>query len=78
MAIAQILKNFELEIEPGKTVAIVGASGAGKSTIVGLILRFYDPNSGAVLLDGNDVKTLNLAWLRNHIGVVTQEPVRIF
>ncbi|XP_034242655.1 ATP-dependent translocase ABCB1-like isoform X2 [Thrips palmi] len=71
----QILKDFTLLIEPGKTVALVGPSGAGKSTVVGLLLRFYDVTLGQVLVDGVDIKDLNLSWLRSQIGVVSQEPV---
>lgn len=59
----------------GKTVALVGASGSGKSTIVSLVERFYDPLSGVVKLDGVDIKDLNVKWLRNQIGLVSQEPV---
>nr|CAD7444165.1 unnamed protein product [Timema bartmani] len=70
----QVLKNFSLEILPGKTVALVGSSGAGKSTIGSLLLRFYDPTSGQVSLDGANIKDLNLSWLRGQIGVVSQEP----
>jgi ABC-type multidrug transport system fused ATPase/permease subunit len=66
---------LNLDIQPGKTIAVVGPSGSGKSTLVNLILRFYDPDCGAVLVDGNDLKALNLAWLRHHIGYVSQEPV---
>ena len=54
---------------------MVGPSGSGKSTTVALILRFYDPLTGQVLLDGHDVKTLNIQWLRSLIGLVQQEPV---
>lgn len=64
-----------MRIEPGTSVAIVGASGAGKSTVVGLLLRFYDPNDGKVLIDGIPVNDFNLAWLRSQIGLVSQEPV---
>ncbi|KAI9343422.1 P-loop containing nucleoside triphosphate hydrolase protein [Zopfochytrium polystomum] len=71
----QILKNFSLRIMPGQTVALVGASGSGKSTIVKLIERFYDPVSGFITLDGHDLRTLNVTWLRQQIGVVGQEPV---
>ena len=53
----------------------MGASGCGKSTVVQLLQRFYDPNSGEVLVGGRDVRTLNIKWLRQHIGVVSQEPV---
>lgn len=71
----QVLTNFNLSIKPGQTVALVGSSGCGKSTIVNLIQRFYDPDAGQVLLDGNNIKDLNLNWLRQNIGVVSQEPV---
>ena len=53
----------------GTTVALVGSSGSGKSTVVGLIERFYDPLEGRVLLDGRDIKTLKLKWLRSHVSV---------
>ncbi len=69
-----ILKNFSLQVKSGQTVALVGASGSGKSTIVKLLERFYDPVAGSVLLDGRDIKTLNLKWLRRQIGIVSQEP----
>jgi ABC-type multidrug transport system fused ATPase/permease subunit len=71
----QVCKNYNLVIEPGEVVALVGPSGSGKSTIMNLLLRFYDPASGKVLLDGVDVKTLNVRWLRSQIGYVGQEPV---
>ncbi|CAF0919000.1 unnamed protein product [Rotaria sordida] len=70
-----VLNNVTMKIPSGKTVALVGASGCGKSTSIQLIQRFYDPDQGRVLLDGKDIKTLNVAWLRSHIGVVSQEPV---
>ncbi|XP_073310021.1 ABC transporter B family member 1-like [Primulina huaijiensis] len=70
----QILDNFSLLIPAGKMVALVGSSGSGKSTVVSLIERFYDPTSGQVLLDGHDIKTLDLRWLRQQIGLVSQEP----
>ncbi|KAK1400186.1 ABC transporter Tap-like, P-loop containing nucleoside triphosphate hydrolase [Heracleum sosnowskyi] len=69
-----ILNNFSLSVPSGKTIALVGSSGSGKSTVVSLIERFYDPTSGQVLLDGNDIKTMNLKWLREQIGLVSQEP----
>ncbi|CAM6101079.1 unnamed protein product [Calypogeia fissa] len=69
-----VFKNFSLVIPPGKTVAIVGTSGSGKSTVVSLIERFYDPVAGEVLLDGYDIRRLNLKWLRGWIGLVNQEP----
>ncbi|KAL2250660.1 ABC transporter B family member 1 [Sesamum indicum] len=70
----QILNNFSLTVPAGKTIALVGSSGSGKSTIVSLIERFYDPTSGQVLLDGHDIKILKLRWLRQQIGLVSQEP----
>ncbi|XP_061354281.1 ABC transporter B family member 1-like isoform X2 [Gastrolobium bilobum] len=69
-----ILNNFSLNVPSGKTIALVGSSGSGKSTVVSLIERFYDPSSGQVLLDGHDVKNLKLRWLRQQIGLVSQEP----
>ncbi|CAF3649714.1 unnamed protein product, partial [Adineta steineri] len=70
-----ILQNFSMKIPSGKTIALVGASGCGKSTIVQLIQRFYDPDNGQILIDGHDIKTLNVTWLRSHIGIVSQEPI---
>lgn len=69
-----LLSNFSLKINGGQTVAVVGVSGSGKSTIISLIERFYDPVSGQILLDGRDLKLYNLRWLRNHLGLVQQEP----
>ncbi|XP_058248022.1 mitochondrial potassium channel ATP-binding subunit isoform X2 [Hemibagrus wyckioides] len=72
----QILKNFNLTLPPCKTVAIVGESGGGKSTVAALLERFYDPSCGAVKLDGLDIRTLDPSWLRGHvIGFISQEPV---
>lgn len=73
----QILFNFSLKIEAGQTVALVGMSGSGKSTIVKLLERFYDPSQGTVILDGVDIKTLRVQWLRQQIGIVSQEPSKI-
>ncbi|KAJ3052868.1 GTPase-activating protein, partial [Rhizoclosmatium hyalinum] len=70
----KILKGLDLTVEPGKTVALVGASGSGKSTIIQLLERFYDSTDGEVLFDGVNVKDLNLLWLRQQIGYVSQEP----
>ncbi|GAB9470853.1 hypothetical protein Gpo141_00008086 [Globisporangium polare] len=70
-----IYKNYSLKIPSGKTVALVGVSGCGKSTAIALIERFYDPLQGQVLLDGHDLRDLNLSWLREHISLVSQEPV---
>ncbi|KAF8651334.1 hypothetical protein HU200_063590 [Digitaria exilis] len=69
-----IFRDFSLFFPSGKTVAVVGGSGSGKSTVVALIERFYDPNEGQVLLDNVDIKTLQLRWLRDQIGLVNQEP----
>ncbi|CAI4217577.1 unnamed protein product [Parascedosporium putredinis] len=69
-----VMDGVSLTIPAGKTTALVGASGSGKSTIVGLVERFYDPVEGAVLIDGQDVKDLNLRWLRQQISLVQQEP----
>ncbi|KAG2156010.1 P-loop containing nucleoside triphosphate hydrolase protein [Suillus bovinus] len=70
----RILKGLSINFPAGKTAALVGASGSGKSTIVSLIERFYDPSSGSVKLDGVDVRELNIKWLRSQIGLVSQEP----
>ncbi|MCS7009275.1 MAG: ABC transporter ATP-binding protein/permease, partial [Chthoniobacterales bacterium] len=67
------LANFSLVIEPGKKYALVGPSGAGKTTVLSLLQRFYDPKEGEILLDGVDLRRLKLRWLREHIGVVSQE-----
>ncbi|KAF8580728.1 multidrug resistance protein 1 [Ramaria rubella] len=69
-----IVKDLTLTFEAGKTAALVGASGSGKSTVVSLVERFYDPLSGVVKLDGRDLRDLNLKWLRSQIGLVSQEP----
>ncbi|RVW49394.1 ABC transporter B family member 20 [Vitis vinifera] len=70
-----VLSNFSLKVSGGQTVAVVGVSGSGKSTIISLIERFYDPVAGQVSLDGRDLKSYNLRWLRNHLGLVQQEPI---
>ncbi|KAK2633764.1 hypothetical protein Ddye_028556 [Dipteronia dyeriana] len=70
-----ILSNFSLKVNGGQTVAVVGVSGSGKSTIISMMERFYDPVAGQVLLDGRDLKLYNLRWLRNHLGLVQQEPI---
>lgn len=69
-----IFKDLNLKIPAGKSLAIVGQSGSGKSTVISLVMRFYDPNSGTVLIDGFDIKILNLKSLRKKIGLVQQEP----
>ena len=70
-----LLDGINFKIEAGKTVALVGASGCGKSTCMQLLQRFYDPIEGSVHIDDTDVKKLQLAWLRTHLAVVNQEPV---
>ncbi|KAA6412244.1 MAG: P-loop containing nucleoside triphosphate hydrolase [Lasallia pustulata] len=70
-----VMEDVNLVVPAGKTTALVGASGSGKSTIVGLVERFYDPVGGHVYLDGHDIQSLNLRWLRQQISMVGQEPV---
>ncbi|RHZ66400.1 hypothetical protein CDV55_102878 [Aspergillus turcosus] len=69
-----VIDSLSVDIPAGKTVAIVGPSGSGKSTIVGLLERWFDPSAGCITLDGFDVTTLNIKWLRQQIGLVQQEP----
>lgn len=69
-----VVQDITLSFPAGKTCALVGASGSGKSTAVALIERFYDPLAGRVTLDGVDLKDINLQWLRSQIGLVGQEP----
>ena len=71
----KIINNFNLDIKPGKNIAIVGSSGSGKTTLTNLILRFYDIDNGEILINGINIKDINLSWLRNKIGIVSQEPV---
>ncbi|TRM57258.1 P-loop containing nucleoside triphosphate hydrolase protein [Schizophyllum amplum] len=70
----QVVKGVNLHFPAGKTTALVGASGSGKSTAISLVERFYDPLEGVVQLDGVNLKDLNLKWLRSQIGLVSQEP----
>lgn len=72
---APVLQDFTLEVPPGKVTALVGASGSGKSTIVALLERWYNPTNGSISLDGRSIKDLNLRWLRTNIRLVQQEPV---
>jgi ATP-binding cassette subfamily B (MDR/TAP) protein 1 len=69
-----VLENMNIEVFPGQTVALVGVSGSGKSTIVGLLERFYEPVAGRVTIDGVDVSTINVKWLRQQLALVSQEP----
>ncbi|XVF20825.1 hypothetical protein REPUB_Repub12eG0036200 [Reevesia pubescens] len=71
----QIFSGFSLSIPSGTTTALVGQSGSGKSTVVNLIERFYDPQAGEVLIDGINLKNFQLRWIRGKIGLVSQEPV---
>src|SRR6218665_3555502 len=73
-AVIQILNGLSVKIAKGQTVALVGSSGCGKNTVIQLIQRFYDPLDGSVMIDGTDIRQLNIKWLRQHVGVVSQEP----
>jgi ATP-binding cassette, subfamily B, multidrug efflux pump len=68
-----VLRNISFEVKPGQTFAIIGATGSGKTTIINLLERFYDPQRGSVLLDGVDLRRLEPHWLREHIGLVMQD-----
>lgn len=68
-----VLKDFSLKVEAGKTVALVGASGSGKSTAIALVQRFYDADDGIVKIDGVDIRKLQLKWVRGKMGLVSQE-----
>jgi ATP-binding cassette subfamily B protein len=70
-----VLRGLHLRVEPGQSVAIVGRTGAGKTTLASLLLRFYDPTAGVLLLDGRDFRDLRLAWLRSQVSVVLQDPI---
>ncbi|KAM7533954.1 hypothetical protein Aperf_G00000117604 [Anoplocephala perfoliata] len=70
-----VLDRFNWHIRPGQDLALVGASGSGKSTIIQLLQRLYDPTSGRITVDGVDLRDLDLHWWRSHLGVVSQEPV---
>jgi ATP-binding cassette subfamily B (MDR/TAP) protein 1 len=69
-----IFVSFNLRVPAGRTVALVGGSGSGKSTVIALLERFYDPSAGEVTLDGVDITRLRLKWLRAQMGLVSQEP----
>ncbi|XP_071703363.1 ABC transporter B family member 13 [Rutidosis leptorrhynchoides] len=69
-----VFENLSFSVGAGKKIAVVGPSGSGKSTIISLIQRFYEPTSGQIMLDGHDIKTLQLSWLRGLMGLVSQEP----
>ena len=71
----QVLNGLNVSLNPGQTLALVGSSGCGKSTVVSLLERFYEPNSGCLKLDQQDIHYLNIRWLRQTIGLVSQEPI---
>jgi ABC-type multidrug transport system fused ATPase/permease subunit len=73
----QVLQGISFEMNPGQVVALVGSSGSGKTTIGGLLPRFYEPTHGEILLDGHKLSDLKSSWLREQIGIVSQEPVLI-
>ena len=68
-----VLKDFNLKLDPGKTLALVGPSGSGKSTVISLLQRFYDPIDGVLKVDGVDIKALQLKWIRSKMGLVSQD-----
>jgi len=70
----QILESFNLAVQPGQTIALVGATGGGKSTLVNLLCRFYEPTSGRILIDGVDYRDRSLLWLQSNLGIVLQQP----
>jgi ATP-binding cassette subfamily B protein len=69
-----VLKNINFEAKQGQTVALVGHTGSGKSSIINLLFRFYDPQKGTITIDGQDVKDLPKQWIRQHMGIVLQDP----
>jgi len=70
----QIIEGFNLVVQPGQTIALVGATGGGKSTLVNLLCRFYEPTEGRILFDGVDYRERSLQWLQSHLGIVLQQP----
>ena len=70
-----VLQGLSVSVAPGETLALVGSSGGGKSTLISLIERFYSPTLGIITVDGVDIMSINLTWLRSQIGYVAQEPV---
>lgn len=71
----RVFNGFSLFVPSGTTLALVGGSGSGKSTVINLVERFYDPQVGEVLIDGINIKEFQLRWIRGKIGLVSQEPV---
>ncbi len=74
----KVLENFNLKVKPGETIALVGETGSGKSTIVNLLCRFYEPTSGEILIDGIDYKTMPQIWIHDNLGYVLQAPPHLF
>lgn len=70
----QVFRQLDLDIAAGQTVALVGQSGSGKSTIIQLLERFYDPAAGTITVDGHNIRELSLPWYRDQVGLVSQEP----
>jgi ATP-binding cassette subfamily B protein len=70
----RILSGFNLSVEPGQTIALVGATGGGKSTLVSLLCRFYEPTEGRILIDGVDYRDRGLLWWQSNLGIVLQQP----
>ncbi len=70
----EVLSRFNLDVRAGETIALVGETGAGKSTIVNLLCRFYEPSEGSILIDGVDYRRRSILWLQSHLGYVLQEP----
>lgn len=70
---APVIRNLTLEAQPGETIALVGATGAGKSTVLNLLTRFYEPTGGRILIDGSPLEDISKEWLRDQLGYVTQE-----
>ena len=70
-----VLQGLNLRVKPGKTIGLVGGSGSGKSTIISLLERFYNPVNGRIYLDKKSIKKLQLKWLRSQMGLVSQEPI---
>lgn len=69
-----MLKDISFEARPGETVALVGHTGSGKSSIINLLFRFYDPQRGTITIDGQEVTSIPKQWLRSHMGIVLQDP----
>ncbi|MFT5831607.1 MAG: ATP-binding cassette subfamily B protein, partial [Bacteroidia bacterium] len=70
----KVLNGVNLKVEPGETIALVGSTGGGKSTIISLICRFYEPTSGTIRMGGRDLRDRSLGWLQSHLGIVLQDP----